>query len=204
MKSFAREEYEDARFGHEDSRVYSLGVKVADLGALYEPIIMFLSSLGTILVVGLGSWLCFTGEMLPGTLVAFLLYLNLLYRPIWQVNELVHLWEHARASSEHISKIIKIPREMYESPDAVESPRPLRGSVEFSNVSFAYQKGKITLKNLNFKAKEGERIALVGPTGAGKSTLASLVSRFYDVDDGAILIDGIDIRNYELTYLRET
>ncbi len=203
VKSFAREEYEDARFGHEDSRVYSLGVKVADLGALYEPIIMFLSSLGTVLVMGFGSWLCFTGEMQVGDLVAFLLYLNLLYQPIWQINQLVHMWEHARASSEHISKIIKIPREMYESPDAVESPRPLKGLVEFSNVSFSYEKGKLTLQNLNVKVKEGERIALVGPTGAGKTTLVSLISRFYDVDDGAILIDGIDILNYKLSYLRE-
>lgn len=203
VKSFAREEYEDGRFSYEDNRVYTLGIRVADLNALYEPIIMFLSSLGTILVVGLGSWLCFTGEMQPGDLVAFLLYLGLLYQPLHQVNQLVHMWEHARAASEHISRIIKVPRERYEPSSAPEPQQPLKGLVEFRNVSFSYKNGGITLKNLNFSVEAGERIAIVGLTGSGKTTLVNLISRFYEADEGAVLIDGRNVREYRLKYLRE-
>ncbi len=206
VKSFAREEHEDGRFGYENGRVYSLGVKAADLDAIYEPLIMFLSSLGTVMVIGVGGWLCYSGKMRIGTLVAFLLYLNLLYRPLWQINSLVHMWEHARAASEHITEIMRIPTEIDESPDAMELPYRLKGAVEFKNLSFSYQTKKTSreaLKNLNFKVKEGERIAIVGPTGSGKTTLVSLISRFYDSDEGMILIDGRDIREYKLKYLRE-
>ena len=202
IKSFARENYEEEKFDYENNRVCSLGIKVADVSAFYEPLIVFFSSLGTVLVIGLGGWLCFKGEMQPGDLVAFLLYLNLLYQPLWQINQLVNMWEHARAASEHITQIIRIPPEVYESPRAIKLSHPLKGTVEFEKVSFSYSGRKITLKNLNFKVREGEKVAIVGPTGSGKTSLVSLIPRFYDPDEGRILIDGRDIRDYKLTYLR--
>jgi ABC-type multidrug transport system fused ATPase/permease subunit len=203
IKSFAQEEYEEGRFDNENEQVYDLGIKIADLNARYEPTIMFMSALGTVLVLGMGGWLCVSGQMSPGKLVQFLLYLELLYRPIWQVNQLVHMWEHARASTEHISEITRTTPEVYDSPSAIELSHHLKGTVEFKNVSFAYKSREMVIKNLNFKAEKGERIAIVGPTGSGKTTLASLIPRFYDVDKGKILIDDKDIRDYKLKYLRE-
>ena len=203
IKSFAQEEYEEGRFDDENDEVYNLGIKIADLNARYEPTIMFMSAMGNVLVLAIGGWMCVKGQMKLGELVQFLLYLELLYQPIWQVNQLVHMWEHARASTEHISEITKIPPEVYDSPTAIELPHPLEGLVEFKDVSFTYKTREITIKNVNFTANKGERIAIVGPTGSGKTTLASLIPRFYDSDKGQILIDGKDIREYKLKYLRE-
>lgn len=203
IKSFAQEEYEEGRFDNENDQVYNLGIKIADLNARYEPTIMFISAMGTVLVLTLGGWLCVTGKMTLGALVQFLLYLELLYQPIWQVNQLVHMWEHARASTEHISEITKIPSEVYDFPSAIELSEPLGGLVEFKDVSFTYETREMTLKNVNFSAQRGERIAIVGPTGSGKTTLASLIPRFYDADEGEILIDNKNVRDYKLKYLRE-
>ncbi len=202
IKSFAQEEYEEGRFDDENEEVYDLGIKIADLNARYEPTIMFMSAMGTVLVLAIGGSLCLRGQMKLGELVQFLLYLELLYQPIWQVNQLVHMWEHARASTEHISEITKVPPEIYDSPSAVEFSHPLKGIVEFNNVSFSYQTREMTLKNVNFKAVQGERIAIVGPTGSGKTTLASLIPRFYDAQNGEILIDSKNIQHYKLKYLR--
>ncbi len=205
IKSFAQEEYEEGRFDDENDEVYQLGIQIADLNARYEPIIMFISAMGNVLVLAIGGWLCIKGQprMKPGELVQFLLYLELLYQPIWQVNQLVHMWEHSRAATEHISDITKIPPEVYDAPSAIELPQPLEGLVEFKDVSFTYKTREITIKNISFTANKGERIAIVGPTGSGKTTMASLIPRFYDSDKGEILIDGKDIRGYKLKYLRE-
>lgn len=202
IKSFAREEYEEGRFNDENEQAYSLGIGVGELDALYDPIIEFIGYLGTVLVVGLGSWLIFKGEMQLGDLVAFLLYLDLLYDPLWRVNRLVNMWEHARAASDNISSIMSVPTEVYEFPQAIEATGSLRGAVEFKDVSFSYREKEVILKDLSFEVEEGERIAVVGVTGSGKTTMLSLIPRFYDVDKGAIVIDGRDVRDYKLSYLR--
>jgi ATP-binding cassette subfamily B protein len=203
IKSFAQEEYEEGRFDDENNQVYDLGMQIANLNARYEPTIMFMSAMGNVLVLAIGGWLCIKGQMKLGELVQFLLYLELLYQPIWQVSQLVHMWEHSRASTEHISEITKIPPEVYDSPSAMELSHPLDGIVEFKDVSFTYKTREITIKKVSFSANKGERIAIVGPTGSGKTTLASLIPRFYDVDKGEILIDNKNVRDYKLKYLRE-
>lgn len=203
IKSFTQEEYEEGRFDDENEQVYNLGMKIANLNARYEPAILFISAMGTVLVLAIGGWFCLTGKMSLGKLVQFLLYLELLYQPIWQVNQLVHMWEHSRASTEHISEITRITPEVYDFPSAIELTKHLEGTVEFKDVSFSYETRELTIKNVSFKAEKGERIAIVGPTGSGKTTLASLIPRFYDRDKGEILIDGKDVRDYKLKYLRE-
>ena len=202
IKSFAREEYEEDRFNDENEQAYSLGIDAGDLDALYDPLIEFIGYLGMVLVVGLGSWLILHGKMQLGDLVAFLLYLDLLYDPLWRVSRLVNIWEHARAASDNISRVMNVPTEVYEFPQAIEATDSLRGTVEFKDVSFSYREKELVLEDLSFKVNAGERIAVVGVTGSGKTTMLSLIPRFYDVDKGAVLIDGKDVRDYKLSYLR--
>jgi len=202
IKSFAREEYEEDRFNDENEQAYSLGIDAGDLDALYDPLIEFIGYLGMVLVVGLGSWLILNGNMQLGDLVAFLLYLDLLYDPLWRVSRLVNIWEHARAASDNISRVMSVPTEVYEFPQAIGATTSLKGAVEFKDVSFSYREKELILEDLSFKVNTGERIAVVGVTGSGKTTMLSLIPRFYDVDKGTITIDGRDIRDYKLSYLR--
>ena len=203
VKSFTQEGYEEGRFTRENNKIYSTEVRAADVSALYDPAILFVHSAGYILVIGLGSWLCLNGRMQTGDLVAFLLYLGLLYQPITQLNALVMLWERTRAASDHISEITKLPVEIYEDPHAIELARPLKGIVEFKDVSFSYVERKVVIKHISFKVEQGKNVAIVGATGAGKTSLISLIPRFYDPDDGAIYIDGTNIRSYKLKDLRK-
>jgi ATP-binding cassette subfamily B protein/subfamily B ATP-binding cassette protein MsbA len=176
---------------------------VMRLWAFYAPTMMFLGSLGTVLILLYGVGLVQAGTITIGSLVAFVGYLALFYTPINQLHSVNHMLQHALASGERLFEIIDTLPAVQEMPDAILPPTNVCGKIQFDRVSFSYISGKITLQEVDFTIAAGEKIALVGHTGSGKSTLVKLLMRFYDVKSGAILIDGQPIKNLKLAYLRE-
>ncbi len=171
--------------------------------ALFYPLLELVGALAVALIVWYGGLQVFAGTLTLGALVAFIQYSERFFRPISDLSEKYNILQQAMASAERIFKLL-------DTRPAIASPaRPRRaavreGSVEFRNVSFAYTPGTPVLQDISFAVEPGERVALVGATGAGKSTVIALLSRFYDVVSGQILVDGIDIRDYDLQGLRRS
>ena len=148
-----------------------------------------------------GSWLSFKGVLTYGELVGFVLYVNVLFKPVDKISAIMELYPKGMAGFKRFTEIIDSEPDIKDSEDAVEVPA-LKGDIEFRNVSFSYDQKIRTLENINLNIKEGETVAFVGPSGAGKTTICSLIPRFYDIDAGAITIDGIDIRDMTKQSLR--
>jgi len=201
--AFNRELHEISRF-EKKSRDYCDGtLDVMRLWAIYSPTMMFLGSLGTAFILLYGIGLVRADEITIGALVAFIGYLALFYTPINQLHSVNHMLQHALASGERLFEIIDREPDVKEIPNAILPGTNMRGEIEFQGVSFAYVKGKPVLDNLSFKIQPGEKIALVGHTGSGKSTLMKLLLRFYDIDSGRISIDGLSVSDLKISYLRE-
>ncbi|PYV11542.1 MAG: antibiotic ABC transporter ATP-binding protein [Acidobacteria bacterium] len=171
--------------------------------AIFYPLLELVGALAIALIIWYGGLKVAAGTLTLGALVAFVQYSDRFFRPISDMSEKYTILQSAMASSERIFKLLDT------RPAIVSPPRPaaaeaVAGRVEFRNVSFAYNPGEPVLEDISFTVEPGERVALVGATGAGKSTVISLLSRFYDVGAGEILLDGIDIRNYDLEGLRRS
>jgi len=203
IKTFTQEEYEEKKFAIQGRGYFRSNMRIAKLWSIYYPLILFISSLGTILVLFFGTKEILAGTLTIGSLVAFYGYLGLFYQPIDQLNQVNNMFQHARAAGERVFDIIDTIPEVKEAKDAISFSSPVKGAVEFNNVCFTYNKKDYVLHNINLKVKPGEKIAIVGPSGSGKTTLISLIPRFYDVTKGSITIDGYDIRKLKLSYLRE-
>jgi len=204
IKSFAQEEYEEKRFANKSSSYFLTNIRAIKLRSTFFPLVIFFTSLGTALVLWYGGRLRITsgtGTPTSGDIVSFLFYLNLFYAPVRQLNMFSHMMQHARASAERIFEIMDTEPEIKDAKDAIDLPVPVKGEVSFKNVFFSYKKGEVVLKGITFTAKPGETIALVGQTGAGKSTIVSLIPRFYEPDSGSITIDGIDVKKIRLKNL---
>ena len=176
-------------------------VSAVAITSAFLPSIDFLNSLATALVLAYGGYLAVTGEATVGVVTAFLLYVQQFFRPIQILSQFYTQAQSALAGAERIFRLIDEPAKLEDAPDAVEMP-PMRGEVEFENVAFGYSPNQRVLKNVNLQAKPGQMIALVGPTGAGKSTIINLILRFYDVSAGSVKIDGIDVRSITQASLR--
>lgn len=200
---FNRHAEEQGRFDRL-SRAYSdSNLKAMYLWSLYSPGMIFLGSLGTVLILWYGAHEVLAGRLTVGELVLFLSYLALFYVPINQIHSVNHMLQHALAASERVFEVLDAVPEVRNRPGVVAPPGKVRGGVAFEGVGFHYRPDVPVIKGLTAAVAPGERVALVGPSGAGKSTLLKLLMRFYDVTDGAILIDGTDIRDLPLAYLRE-
>jgi len=165
------------------------------------PYVNFFMGLGTAAVIWYGGRLVISDQISLGILAAFISYISMLLRPIRQTGMLISFGSQAAAAAERIFEILDRKSEVEESENPVELVE-IKGEVEYQNLNFSYQKGKEVLKNINLKVKPGETVAVVGPTGAGKTTLLHLIPRFYDPDQGRILIDGHDIQELKLDSLR--
>jgi len=202
-KSFTREERNFQHFDDLNLSFFDANIQATRLSALFFPGVDFIGSLATALVVGVGGWLVLGDALTAGTLVAVVLYVERFFDPIRELAQRYNTFQATMAASERLFELLDLEPDLVDAPGAIPLPQ-IRGEVEFKDVSFAYrEEGRPVLKNINLLAKPGERIALVGETGAGKSTIIRLLSRFYDVTDGSLTIDGHDVREVTSDSLRQ-
>ena len=207
IKAFTREESEHAAFNESSNRLREATLHLMRVWAAYNPSMEFCRNLGYVLVIGFGGWWVMqapTGEALEkeiGTFAFFLVALGLFYEPITRLNGLNQIIQAGRAAAERVFEIV----DAQEEPDVDEGlvlSQPVSGRVEFEDVKFSYGENMTTLKGVDLKADPGEMIALVGHTGAGKSTIINLLTRFYEADSGSIRIDGQEIGETKKSSLR--
>ncbi|WP_069649842.1 ABC transporter ATP-binding protein [Caloranaerobacter ferrireducens] len=201
VRAFAREKYEIEKFLSQNRENYKLNVKRADIWAKYHPIIEFLSNATSVLIITVGGILVIKEDISIGTLVAANFYVFMLIWPMRMLGWLTNILGQCNASLKKIDKIFneKPAIKNVENPIV---PKSIEGYIKFENVSLEYDGVKV-LKNINLEAKPGSTIAIMGTTGAGKSSLVNLIPRFYDCTEGRILLDGIDIKNIDLNFLRD-
>ena len=201
VQAFGREEHEEQRFDTVTAVSLRESIRVARLAAAASRSSEIITALGTAAVVLYGALQVMSGNMLPGMLVLVVAYLNNLYRPLRGLAKLSTDISKAMASADRLSEVLDIEPDIREHPEAVVAP-PLQGQIEFRNVSFDYGDGRDILKEVSFTVAPGQRVALVGASGAGKSTIGSLILRLYEARRGTILIDGVDIERYTRDSLR--
>ena len=202
VKSFVREPYEIARFDQQNKANFYANMKSAKLMGTLSPVIEFIAALGVTAIIWFGGRSVIGGDITAGSLVAFLVYAINISNPIKRIARVLGSIQKALAAAERVYNIMDLTDTIPKKHDAITLPS-VEGNVEFRHVSFAYNKGETILHDVSFSAKPGQAIALVGPSGAGKSTVASLLPRFYDVTEGAIFVDGHDVRDVTLASLRE-
>jgi len=200
---FNREAHERGRFNQRSKAYCDSNLRVMTLWSMYSPSMIVVGSLGSVIILWYGTGEVLAGTLSVGELVAFVSYLALFYVPVNQIHSVNHMLQHALAAGERVFEILDTKPEVADKPGAVRPAGRLRGEVAASHVSFHYRPDIPVLKDVNFRVRVGERIALVGPSGAGKSTLIKLLMRFYDVQDGTITLDGRDLRDLPLAYVRE-
>ncbi len=201
IKAFTKEELVSKRTEKSLASYTRAILDALRLSNAFHPGIEFVSSIGTVIVIFFGGRLALQGQVPLEDLVAFFLYLNIFYQPIAALGRINEGLQQALGSAERVVEILNEEPEIADKPGAIELSN-IKGEVEFRNVSFQYVDEIPVLKNISFRAEPGQTLALVGATGVGKTTIASLVPRFYEPDSGKILIDGLDIEEITLHSLR--
>ena len=202
MKAFNGEEKSIQEFDKSNDVLYSAAWKSQFLSGLMMPIMMFIGNLGYVAVAILGGWLAVRGTITVGDIQAFIQYVRSFTQPITQLANISNVLQQTAAASERVFEFLA------ESEEVVENAKPLAlekvtGQVEFKHVQFGYNPDKPVIKDFSTFAKPGQKVAIVGPTGAGKTTIVKLLMRFYDVNAGAILVEGHDIRDFTRHDLRQ-
>lgn len=203
-QAFRREAAEFAKFERINDQSQRVGVQAELISYAFMPLMNVMTSLTLGLMVGVGGYLALKSGMTSvsiGLMTAFILYSQRFFEPLRQITQVYSMLQSAMAGAERLFEMMDMKPEVTEKPDALPL-NDIRGEVEFQGVHFAYQEGKSVLEDIGFHTKPGQVIAIVGPTGAGKTTITNLLSRFYDVGSGKIIIDGIDIRDIKLDDLR--
>ncbi|MBR3349135.1 MAG: ABC transporter ATP-binding protein [Solobacterium sp.] len=201
IQSFGREEYETGRVNERNFEHVKAMLKALKISAVFHPAVEFISSLGTILVVACGGYLAYREGLQVEVVVAFLLYLSLFYAPVTGLANLLESMQQSLAGAERVIAILDAPVEIKNKPDAKDL-KNVKGELAFDHVSFAYDENIPVLKDISFHCPAGKMLALVGPTGVGKTTMTQLISRFYEPNSGKILIDGTDINDVTIESLR--
>ncbi len=201
VQSFTNESYEMERFNKNNlffrkSKLKAYKVMSVNLSGIY-----ITTRLMTLVILVYGAWLTFSGALSYGELVAFILYINVLFKPIDKISALLELYPKGMAGFKRFTELMDQEPDIEDRPNAVEV-ESLEGRITFRDVTFGYEAERPILNELSFTIQPGQTVAFVGPSGAGKTTICSLIPRFYDVQDGAITIDSIDVRNMTKSSLR--
>jgi ABC-type multidrug transport system fused ATPase/permease subunit len=202
IKAFGREMHEDSRFAQRADDLRQGTLQVMRVWAAYSPAMGFAAALGTVLVLWVGGKQVLEGSMKLGEMIAFLFYLALFYEPISRLHGLNQMLQAARAGGERVFDILDTLIERADGKPRERLRTPVRGEVRFESVGFRYGPGRVVLRNISLHARPGDMVALVGPTGAGKSTLVNLLPAFYEATSGRIAIDGQDTNHMTLESLR--
>jgi ABC-type multidrug transport system fused ATPase/permease subunit len=215
IKVFTREEREDLRFGGRVSESKAAGLRAGSLQAQFTPLVALLVALGTATILGIGGYVAANntfnagpfvlrgGTVDAGLIVLFLFYLKLLYQPIRDLSKLTNLYNVASAGAERIQEVLDQAPEVLETTTPYYGPTKLRGDISFENVVFGYTPDRPVLRGINLQIPAGKKVALVGLSGGGKTTLVKLIPRFYEIQQGSVKVDGVDNRIYPLKVLRD-
>lgn len=202
VKAFTMEDLEIERFAHENENTFELGMKSARIGASMVPAIEMLAVVGLSFVLWLGGREVLAGRLSIGDVISFLLLIAVAAAPLSNLSRIYHGMLQGLAASDRVFDILDLESEIADAPGAVEL-KSIRGAVELDNVVFGYGDGTRALDGVSVSIKPGQTVALVGPSGAGKTTFANLIPRFFDPDEGVVRIDGVDIRNVKIESLRK-
>jgi ATP-binding cassette subfamily B protein len=195
VKAFGREEPNMARFGAINEENFEANVRTVRISAMYIPLVELLSGLGIGLILYFGGRWVVGGSVTVGTVAAFIFYLDFIFQPIQRLSQVYDMLQSALAALNKIFRLLAVEPEIQEREQPAPLPARVAGAVRFDNVSFSYNPETKVLGDIDFAIEPGSRVALVGPTGAGKSTIAKLALRFYDPDEGRVLLDGCDLRD---------
>ncbi len=201
VQAFGREGAFTRRFRGTNEAQYDAHLETVRISSRYFPFVEFSGVFGTALIIGVGGWFVTRDIVTVGTVAAFVLYLNSLFEPVQQLSQLYNLVQQSGAALQKLFQLTDTPASIAERPGAVDLPA--RGGLEVEHVTFAYGAAAPVLHNVSLSVAPGERVALVGPTGAGKSTLAKLIARFYDPREGRVRFGDVDVRDATLGSLRE-
>ena len=201
VKAFGMEKYESKRFATENAKLFKYHLKAVSINAISSPLMDFLGGLGIAAVIFYGGYNVVNGNSTPGTFFSFIAALLMLYEPVKRLTNINNTINQGIAGADRIFSIIDRVPDIEDKPNALELP-PIHRGIDIKNVMFCYEK-KPVLKNVNLSIKAGEVVAFVGMSGGGKTSLVNLIPRFYDVNEGRVLIDGYDIRDVSLQSLRK-
>jgi subfamily B ATP-binding cassette protein MsbA len=202
VRVFAREDYEQRRMEVESMESVEMALKARSLKARLSPLVEMIVATGTAAVLWFGANMVLDGRLSAGTLIVFILYLSKMYKPMQELSKLTDTYSKAAVAYERIREVLDADSAVVDLPDA-QPVRLIKGAIEFDHVSFGYNAKSQVLRDVSFKIRPGEMAALVGPTGSGKSTITSLLARFYDPTSGAVKIDGVDLRRLQQRSLRQ-
>jgi len=202
VKAFAREDYEERRFERQSLENVEMVLVARGIKTKLSPIVEIIVAAGTCLMLGYGARLVLAGQLTAGALVVFLLYLGKMYKPMRDLSKMTDTVSKAAVGFERIREVLEAESGMRDLPGARRAAH-FKGKIEFDKVSFGYNQDQLILKDVSFEIEPGQVAAFVGPTGGGKSTIISLVARFYDPLSGEVKIDGTNIRNYTMKSLRQ-
>jgi subfamily B ATP-binding cassette protein MsbA len=202
VKAFAREEYEQHRLEEESLETVEMALRARSLKAKLAPLVEIIVAVGTSLVLWYGARMALDGTLSAGSLVVFIMYLGKMYKPMQELSKMTDAYSKAAVGYERILEVLETESDVKDAPNARPAPR-FQGEIEFHNVTFGYEPDRPVLRSFSLRIEPGQAAALVGPTGAGKTSIVGLIPRFYDPTSGIIRIDGQDIRNFTQKSLRD-
>ena len=202
IQAFGREDFEEDRFETESAQELRSGIQTARTTAGVSKVVALVSAIGTAATVFFGAWQVMDGKMTPGDLLIFVAYVSGLYKPVKDISKLSAQFSQVRVSAERIADLLDILPDIQDRTTAINAHN-LQGDILFEQVSFGYLKDNRIIRALSFHIPPGQKVALVGASGAGKSTIASLLLRLYEPESGRICIDGVDLADYQRESLRQ-